>query len=220
MKVGSIGLDYIIQKKMEYIEKHEYEEGLEGTYKGEKKAYSDIKNDLHMDAHSFVSKYVSVCENIGENSDEDISYKGIIKEIVELINPYMQYCDSITKTNLEEKYMLKQLYEITIDDILQIKRKYIDDNEIFDKDEFYYYESGKKDAYDEMILEENLMENDFFIKFKSIFDANFESIEEKRENDYNAFINNKSANERMIGYDNAIIEILELLRPETADEFV
>ena len=58
-------------------------------------------------------------------------------------------------------------------------------------------------------------ESIFFKKYKDTLDKNNELIEEEMDNHYDVFIQNNQNNEKMIGYDNAIAEILELLKPES-----
>ena len=57
-------------------------------------------------------------------------------------------------------------------------------------------------------------EEKFYQKYEKVVTDNLKYIDEYRESDYESFIMDKENNEKLIGYNNAILEVLELLNPE------
>ena len=99
--------------------------------------------------------------------------------------------------------------------IIDSKKIFSKKNNVFEKNEFESYVSGEQAAYEEMLNDLDYEENIFFKKYKDMLDKNNEFIEEEMDNHYDVFIQKNQNNEKMIGYDNAIAEILELLKPES-----
>ena len=96
--------------------------------------------------------------------------------------------------------------EITLEYIIRKKLEFLDNNKIYDKDEYKNYNIGEKQAYNEMLCDLEKYDVDTFVKRYS---------EEYRKRDLVINeIENDSEREKMIGYDNAVVSILELIDPE------
>ncbi len=100
----------------------------------------------------------------------------------------------------------KKVMQITIEDIIERKIQFTITNTIFDKIEFKENDDGELLAYHEMLVDIKLMSEDAFIN------KYFETIKKiQRQFDNQDISENKI--EKMSGYNNAIVSILELINP-------
>lgn len=96
---------------------------------------------------------------------------------------------------------------ITIRDIIYSRINFLENNNIFDKNEYMYVNKGELEAYSEILNDIELLTIDDFIeKYLCIF----KKVSEKLDNEYSLEINEQ---ERMSGYNNAIVFILSLINP-------
>lgn len=101
----------------------------------------------------------------------------------------------------------KKIIEFNMKDIINIKINFTINNTIFDKDEFIDYDEGQLLAYNEMIEDIEIMYEDEFVnKYLKIVE-NIDGVFEKEE------IKDKKEIEKLSGYNNAIVEVLELIDP-------
>lgn len=95
-----------------------------------------------------------------------------------------------------------------LNDIIFARINFIKNNNIFDKEEYKYYNIGELNAYEEILNDiEEFCISDFIKKYIEIIKKN--SIDIGKESS----IGNSDKKERMVGYNNAIIFILSLLNP-------
>ena len=95
--------------------------------------------------------------------------------------------------------------DITIEDIIKNKINFILNNNIFDEKEYKLYNKGEISSYNEMLKDiRTILLNDFIEKYLNIFKNN--NIKIERSDD-------EGQKENMIGYNNAIISVLELIDP-------
>ncbi|MGL4730586.1 MAG: hypothetical protein ACRCW0_03250 [Clostridium sp.] len=101
----------------------------------------------------------------------------------------------------------KKMKQFTIIDIIERKIKFIKCNTIFEKIEWKNNDEGELLAYNEMLDDVKLMnEEDFVTKYLKI--VNNLSIQFNNEE-----ILNQDDLEKMSGYNNAIISILKCINP-------
>ena len=101
----------------------------------------------------------------------------------------------------------KKLNQFTLVDIIERKIHFTNTNTIFDKTEFQYTNEGGLLAYNKMLVDvKHMDENGFISKYLKIINqltAQFETEEFKDEKEI----------EKMSGYNNAIVSILECINP-------
>ncbi len=101
----------------------------------------------------------------------------------------------------------KKLNQFTLVDIIERKKHFTNTNTIFDKTEFQYTNEGALLAYNEMLADvKHMDENGFISKYLRIIKqlkVQFEDEEFKDEKEI----------EKMSGYNNAIVSILECINP-------
>ena len=96
---------------------------------------------------------------------------------------------------------------INLRDIINARIDFIENNSIFDKNEYMYVNKGEINAYEEILLDIELLSVKAFIeKYISIlkkinFTLENENLEESNER------------EKLSGYNNAIVFILSLINP-------
>ena len=101
--------------------------------------------------------------------------------------------------------MEKKVKDINLIDIIGNKEKFILQNDIFDKKEYAIYNSGELLAYDEMKKDMLILNMEEFVdKYIKILDELNKEIDREV---------NKEKIEKLSGYNNAIISILELINP-------
>jgi len=95
--------------------------------------------------------------------------------------------------------------DINLIDILCNKEKFISENDIFDKKEYATYNSGELLAYSEMKKDILILDIEKFVdKYLKILEELNQKIDKEK---------NKENIEKLSGYNNAIISILELINP-------
>ena len=87
---------------------------------------------------------------------------------------------------------------------------FIKNKNVFNESEFKYYNMGQEKAYCEMEKDFELSINEFIDKYESIFKKNDAEVGEATENG----TSEQEKLELLIGYDNTLIETLELLNPK------
>lgn len=101
----------------------------------------------------------------------------------------------------------KKIMQFTIADIIERKIQFTNTNSIFDKIEYKENNEGELLAYNEMLADVKIMDEDEFVsKYLEII----EKIGSKFEN--KEILDEKEI-EKMSGYNNAIVSILELINP-------
>lgn len=101
----------------------------------------------------------------------------------------------------------KRMKQFTIVDIIERKIYFTKTNNIFDRLEYQYDNEGELLAYDEMLVDVKLMdENEFVNKYLSIIRMLSVKFENK------VFSDDKET-EKMSGYNNAIVNILRCINP-------
>ena len=96
---------------------------------------------------------------------------------------------------------------ITIRDIIYSRIDFIENNNIFDKKEYMYVNKGEIEAYSEILTDIELLTIDAFVeKYLCIL----KRVSEKLDNEHNLGDNEQ---ERMSGYNNAIVFVLSLINP-------
>lgn len=101
--------------------------------------------------------------------------------------------------------MEKKVKDINLIDIIGNKEKFILQNDIFDEKEYAIYNSGELLAYDEMKKDMLILNMEEFVdKYIKILDELNKEIDREV---------NKEKIEKLSGYNNAIISILELINP-------
>ena len=213
MRVRDINLESIIRRKEDYSKKRIEIEGLDYSFEGELKAYDQMLSMINAPTIEFVSFFLEKIDNSEDTSDVSVSFVNEVKNILSLLNPCVLYkSESELYDEFQTKYCAtpRECYLSTIIDSKMIfSRK----NNVFDKKEFESYDSGELAAYEEMLNDLDNEESIFFKKYIDMVKKNNVFLEDEMDNHYDSFIKNKQNNEKMIGYDNAIVEILELIRP-------
>jgi hypothetical protein len=101
----------------------------------------------------------------------------------------------------------KKMIQFTIVGIIERKIHFTNTNTIFDKIEFQYVNEGELQAYNEMLVDVKVMdENEFVSKYLNIIiklAVRFENEE----------FTNEREKEKMSGHNNAIVSILECITP-------
>ena len=101
----------------------------------------------------------------------------------------------------------QELKNITIRDIIYSRIDFIENNNIFDKKEYMYVNKGEIEAYSEILTDIELLTIDAFVeKYLCIL----KKVSEKLDNEHNLGDNEQ---ERMSGYNNAIVFVLSLINP-------
>jgi len=101
----------------------------------------------------------------------------------------------------------KKMIQFSMVDIIERKRHFINTNTIFDKMEFKYNDEGEIQAYNEMLTDVKVMnENEFVNKYLNIINTLAVQFEKEE------FTDEKEI-EKMSGYNNAIVSILECINP-------
>ena len=101
----------------------------------------------------------------------------------------------------------KKMKQFTIIDIIERKIQFIKDNTIFNKIEWKNNDEGELLAYNDMLQDAKLMnEDDFVTKYLKI--VNNLSIQFDNEE-----ISDEDDLEQMSGYNNAIVSILKFINP-------
>lgn len=101
----------------------------------------------------------------------------------------------------------KKIMQFTIVDIIERKIQFTITNSIFDKTEYKENDEGELLAYNEMLVDIKTMgEDEFADKYLEII----KNIGRQFENEE---ILDKKEIEKMSGYNNAIVSILELINP-------
>lgn len=96
---------------------------------------------------------------------------------------------------------------ITIKDIICSRINFLENNSIFDKNEYKYINKGELEAYREILIDIELITIDAFIKK---YVCILKNISKNLDTEYNLDINEC---ERLSGYNNAIVFILSLINP-------
>lgn len=97
--------------------------------------------------------------------------------------------------------------DITIKEIIAFRIDFIENNNIFDKNEYMFVNRGELEAYGEMLTDiEMLTIDEFAEKYLSILNK----ISIKLDNEQRLDNNEK---ERISGYNNAVAFILSLINP-------
>ena len=97
--------------------------------------------------------------------------------------------------------------DIKISDIIYSKINFIENNTIFDKNEYMYVNKGELEAYSEMLVDIEVLTIDAFIdKYLCIL----KNVSEKLVSEHSPKINEQ---ERLSGYNNAVVFILSLINP-------
>ena len=110
-------------------------------------------------------------------------------------------------TFLKSKYYRIFAKNITIRDIIYSRIDFIENNNIFDKKEYMYVNKGEIEAYSEILTDIELLTIDAFVeKYLCIL----KKVSEKLDNEHNLGDNEQ---ERMSGYNNAIVFVLSLINP-------
>jgi hypothetical protein len=103
--------------------------------------------------------------------------------------------------------LIKKMKQFTIIDIIERKIQFTQGNTIFNKIEWKNNDEGELLAYNEMLQDAKLMnEDDFVTKYLKI--VNNLSIQFENEE-----ISNEDELEKMSGYNNAIVSILKCINP-------
>lgn len=101
----------------------------------------------------------------------------------------------------------KKMIQFSISDIIERKIHFTKTNTIYDKIEYQYSDEGELLAYNEMLVDVKVMdENEFVNKYQKIIKelgVRFENEDFKDENEI----------EKMSGYNNAIVSILKCINP-------
>lgn len=101
----------------------------------------------------------------------------------------------------------KKMIQFSILDIIERKIHFTKTNTIYDKIEYQYSVEGELLAYNEMLVDVKVMdENEFVNKYQKIIKelvVRFENEDFKDENEI----------EKMSGYNNAIVSILKCINP-------
>lgn len=101
----------------------------------------------------------------------------------------------------------KKMIQFSIVDIIERKIHFTNTNTIFDKVEFKDNDAGEIQAYNEMLTDVKVMnENQFVNKYLNI--TNTLAVQFEKE----GFTDEKEI-EKMSGYNNAIVSILECVNP-------
>ena len=97
---------------------------------------------------------------------------------------------------------------VTLKDIICSRMNFIDNNNIFDKNEYMHINMGENEAYREILKDIELLTiDDFKNKYKCIL----KKVSENFEEDNYISIDER---ERMSGYNNAVVFVLSLINPE------
>ncbi|WP_066254010.1 hypothetical protein [Neobacillus drentensis] len=101
----------------------------------------------------------------------------------------------------------KKIIQFSMVDIIERKIHFTNTNTIFDKIEYQYNDEGELQAYNEMLVDVKVMDEDKFVsKYLNIVDTLAVQFEKKE------FTDEKEI-EKMSGYNNAIVSILECINP-------
>ncbi len=101
----------------------------------------------------------------------------------------------------------KMTKNITIKDIICSRINFLENNYIFDKNEYKHINKGELEAYREILIDIELITIDDFIeKYVCIL----KNISKKKDDEYSLDIIER---ERLSGYNNAIVFALSLINP-------
>ena len=99
--VKDITIETIIERRLIFIEKRDFEEENKYYYQGLQKAYKKIINDLkRYDEKRFLKKYIKILKKLNKKFDNNnltveteilSGYNNGIVEILELLNPILRY---------------------------------------------------------------------------------------------------------------------------------
>ncbi|MCR8746829.1 hypothetical protein [Romboutsia lituseburensis] len=110
----------------------------------------------------------------------------------------------------------KKMKQFTIVDIIERQMQFIKSNTVFDKIDFKHNDEGELLAYNEMLQDIKIMnEDDFKNKYIKIIDdieAHCEKINEQ-VNSIEILNKNKNEVDKICGYNNAIVLILRCINP-------
>ncbi len=204
MKVRDISLPNIIKVRMDFCKG--YEKELTNTAAGEEKAYTEMLDAIDCKLRDFYCRFIHVlaqCQNPYADIDEITAYAGVMGEVLEIINPYFHYETSLSELvgHLPDHFTK----DYSISDIIRGKEDFVKNNRVFNAEEYLLCNVGGLKAYDEM-LEDLDMETDSFIeKYAAIVYEISRRIEQETEDE------DHDIDESLIGYNNAVLGILELL---------
>jgi hypothetical protein len=100
----------------------------------------------------------------------------------------------------------RKMIQFSLIDIIERKIHFTKTNTIFDKIEFQYIDEGELQAYNEMLVDiKDMEEGEFVNKYLNIINT----LAGKFETD----ITDEKHREKMSGYNNAIVSILECINP-------
>lgn len=101
----------------------------------------------------------------------------------------------------------KKVSQITFKEIIEGKRKFILENNIFDKEEYKNTNDGEILAYNQILKDiEELQVQSFEAKYIEIL----KDIDQKLDM---GFIKDNNEVEKIAGYNNAIVSVLKLINP-------
>lgn len=208
-------IDILNNKKM-FIEENVFDRSdCRLADEAEVKMIDEIIEDLETYSnHDFLRKYQKryleisdLLENDNEFDmyDKLIGKQSAIEFVFMLISPYLEYSvDEETINGISYLFCFK---DISIENILESKIDFIDENNIFDKAEFANVNQGVKRACIEMLDDIKIyVIDDFINKYKEIF-IPINKLLESDDLVVDEMI------EETIGYSNTIIDILSLIKP-------
>ncbi len=100
-----------------------------------------------------------------------------------------------------------KMKNFNLSDIITARINFINDNDIFDKNEYYYINMGEMKAYEEMLKDlEILCVSDFICKYRNFLIRINQDFEDNTIKDNNE-------REMLSGYNNAIVFVLSLINP-------
>jgi hypothetical protein len=101
----------------------------------------------------------------------------------------------------------KKMIQFSMVDIIERKIHFTNTNTIFNKIEYQYNNQGELQAYNEMLVDVRVMdENEFVNKYLTIINTLPVQIEKEESTDERDI-------QKMSGYNNAIVTILECINP-------
>lgn len=101
---------------------------------------------------------------------------------------------------------MKNIGKLTLSEIVENKIQFVLNNNIYDKDEFHYYNKGEVKAYNEMLNDMNFMnESEFTEKYLIVMKNILNQSEEKNISE--------EEKEEMTGYNNGIVDVLSCINP-------
>ena len=104
-------------------------------------------------------------------------------------------------------YVSKKACDFNMKDILDKKIVFLSKNDIFDKEEYQMYDEGELNAYIDMQKDMTLLNIDDFVK-KHIYKLKeIGNILDNKES------STAAETEKMVGYNNAVVSILEVIDP-------